>query len=206
MSLGIWITFAIACIVFSVAPGAGTIASISNSLSGGIHRASVNIIGLELALMLHLLIVSLGLGALLSSSATAFTILKYCGAAYLLYLGLSKFLSREPAGTSEVSGEEIQAKKVILQGFLVNMMNPKSILFLAAFLPQFISPQSDATSQYLILGVTVLVIDSAVMFTYASIAGLAKPYFSSPRFMAAQNRLFGILFITIGLSLARAER
>lgn len=93
MALSLWFTFFVACIVFSVAPGAGTVASISNSLNVGFKTAVKGIVGLQLALISHLLIVSFGLGALLASSATAFTVIKYLGAAYLIYVGVSKILA-----------------------------------------------------------------------------------------------------------------
>ena len=209
MTFTTWLTFTAACIIFSIAPGAGTVASISTSLAGGLPRAVKNLVGLELAMAVHLLVVSLGLGALLASSATAFTLLKYLGAAYLLYLGATKLLSRKTArldaGTTEAA-KAIPTRKLIGQGFLVNMMNPKSILFLAAFLPQFIVPGPDTALQYLILGATVILVDGAVMFTYSAIAHAARPHVSSPGFMKALDRIFGGLFILIGLSLARAHR
>ena len=209
MTLTTWLTFTAACIVFSIAPGAGTVASISTSLSGGLSRAVTNLIGLELALAAHLVVVSLGLGALLASSATAFTLVKYLGAGYLLYLGITKLLTKDSARLEEGGNgktAQITGKKLIAQGFLVNMTNPKSIVFLAAFLPQFITPGSGTGLQYLILGATVIAVDGAVMFAYAAMAHLARPHVSSPRFMKLQDRIFGALFILIGVSLARAHR
>ncbi len=208
MTMGIWLTFTAACIVFSIAPGAGTVASISTSLSGGLSRAVMNLIGLELAMSVHIVVVSLGLGALLASSATAFTLIKYLGAAYLLYLGITKVLSKKVTRLVTTGGHspKIPARKLIARGFMVNMANPKSILFLAAFLPQFITPVGDTGLQYLMLGATVVVVDGLVMFTYAAIANAARPHVSSPRFMTLLDRVFGSLFILIGISLARAHR
>lgn len=206
MDVSVWLAFVAACIIFSIAPGAGTIASISNSLNGGLKMANKGVIGLQLALFVHLLIVSVGLGALLASSAFAFTVIKYLGAAYLLYLGISKFLSKTLVDLSDCSAApRISTRKLIRQGFLVNMMNPKSIIFLAAFLPQFINYQQPMALQYLILGATVLSIDTLVMLGYALMANLAKPYLSTPRIMAILNRVFGSLFISMGAMLARVE-
>ena len=86
------------------------------------------------------------------------------------------------------------------------MMNPKSIVFLAAFLPQFLNPQSDLLLQYLILGSTVLTIDLLVMCTYAFLASLVKPYLVRSNFVKLQNKVFGSLFITMGVILARVEQ
>ena len=207
MDLNVWITFSAACVIFSLAPGAGAVTAISNSLHGGLKMANKGLIGLQMALLVHLIIVSVGLGALLASSAFAFSVIKYIGAAYLLYLGITKFLSTGDTKLNNSSSSTIvHTNKLIRQGFLVNMMNPKSIIFLAAFLPQFINAQHDLVLQYTVLGTTVLVIDTVVMFSYAIIANFAKPHLSSQRVMTALNRIFGSLFITMGIALAKVER
>ncbi|WP_220718110.1 homoserine/homoserine lactone efflux protein [Agarivorans litoreus] len=205
MLLSVWLTFVAACIVFSISPGAGTVATISHSLSGGFKQACKNIAGLQLALVTHLIIVSIGLGALLASSAIAFTAVKYLGAAYLLYLGISKFFEKSVA----LTGKEVAIRtssQLIKQGFIVNLMNPKSIIFLAAFLPQFVNPTQDMTGQYLLLGVTVVMIDCAVMFSYATLASAVKPWLGKAKFVALQNRVFGSLFVMMGIALAKVER
>jgi homoserine/homoserine lactone efflux protein len=142
MSLELWLTFALACVIFSIAPGAGMVTTISNSIYGGLKTAVKNILGLQIALLTHILIVSAGLGALLAASALAFTILKYLGAAYLLYLGFSKFFSREgPVNAEHELVSNASNKNLIWKGFAANMMNPKSIVFLAAFLPPSLNPE-----------------------------------------------------------------
>ncbi|WP_087017913.1 homoserine/homoserine lactone efflux protein [Thaumasiovibrio subtropicus] len=207
MVISVWLAFVAACVVFSFSPGAGMVATVSNTLNGGIRIAFKNIIGLQLALCVHLLVVSLGLGALLASSAVAFTILKYCGAAYLIYLGVMKFRSKASLTADENTQLTAQSTaKIIRQGFLINMMNPKSIIFLAAFLPQFISPEAPMAPQYLILGLTVLVVDTVVMVTYASLARSVQRFFRSSAAALWQNRVFGSMFIAMGGMLAAAER
>ena len=205
MDLTVWLTFSAACIVFSIAPGAGAITSINNSLTGGFKTALKGIVGLQCALSTHLVIVALGLGTLLASSALVFEAIKYAGAVYLLYLGIQKF--REPAAIA-VNSEFVQNGygQFVKQAFIVNLMNPKSIVFLSAFLPQFLNPSTPMTEQYLILGITVLLIDAVVMMSYAFLASMVKPYLTSPRVMSGINKVFGGLFITMGLALARSER
>lgn len=205
MEINIWLVFVAACIVFSLAPGAGVISSINNSLNGGLKAAVRGIIGLQSALATHLLIVYLGLGALLASSALFFEILKYAGAIYLLYLGIQKFL-KPLEFREEKNNEENGYAKLIRQGFIVNLMNPKSIVFLSAFLPQFLTTKSPLTEQYLILGSTVLFIDAVVMVSYSFLASMVKPYLTSKKVMVGVNNLFGSLFIIMGIMLARAER
>lgn len=207
MSLELWLTFALACVIFSIAPGAGMVTTVSNSISGGLKTAVKNILGLQIALLTHILIVSAGLGALLATSALAFTILKYLGAAYLLYLGFSKFFSNKGAvSEAHELASNTSNKYLIWKGFVANMMNPKSIVFLAAFLPQFLNPELDLVFQYIALGSTVLMIDLAIMCSYALLATLVKPYLVKSNFVKLQNKVFGSLFIAMGIFLARAEQ
>ncbi|WP_026973319.1 homoserine/homoserine lactone efflux protein [Aliagarivorans marinus] len=206
MELQIWLTFVAACIIFSFAPGAGMVATVSNALNRGMKVALVNIVGLQLALVVHLLIVSLGLGALLAQSATAFTVVKYCGAAYLIYLGITQWFSKAPAAQTDTDNGQHALLPIMRQSLLINLSNPKSIVFLAAFLPQFIDPTAAATNQYLILGSTVVVIDCLVMVVYALLATVIRPLLSKPRFVAMQNKVFASLFVSLGVALAKAER
>ncbi|MBE0367960.1 homoserine/homoserine lactone efflux protein [Pseudoalteromonas aurantia] len=204
MDIGIWLTFVAACVVFSLAPGAGTITSINNSMTGGIIAAIKGLVGLQLALALHIMVVSFGLGALLASSVTFFEVFKYIGAAYLIFLGIKKWrekgaMNTELAQVSTVYGQ------LIKQGFIVNLFNPKSIVFLAAFLPQFVNVNHSFSEQYMILGVTVIVIDSVVMLGYSLLGLCVKPYLSNQRVMSFLNKLFGTLFISMGVVLAKSE-
>lgn len=207
MDLGIWLAFVAASAVFSLSPGAGAVASISHAINSGFPKACSHLLGLQLALFAHLVIVSLGLGALLASSAMAFALIKYLGAAYLLYLGVSRFLAKAVTrDESEQNTLQSSHFSAITQGFVVNMMNPKSIIFLAAFLPQFIDAGAPVSGQYLILGATVIVIDTLVMLGYSATASVARRHMMNPKVMAMQNKVFGTLFISMGLSLATVER
>lgn len=207
MQLELWITFVFACVIFSVSPGASMVVTISNSIAGGIQIAMKSILGLQLALLTHILIVSVGLGALLATSALAFTILKYLGAAYLLYLGFTKFFSKKKIVKDEDEISNLRSSKsLIWEGFVVNMMNPKSIIFLAAFLPQFLNPAEALFFQYMVLGITVLSVDLIVMCCYATLASSIRPYLLKSKFAEIQNKIFGSLFITMGVMLTRAER
>lgn len=204
MELGIWFAFVAACVVFSLAPGAGTVASINNSMMGGINAALKGLIGLQLALALHILVVSFGLGALLASSAVFFEIVKYTGAAYLIYLGFKKWREKGTLNVGESANTTVYGQ-LIKQGFVVNLMNPKSIVFLAAFLPQFININHSAAEQYMLLGITVITIDSVVMIGYSLLGLFVKPYLSNQKVMSFVNKLFGTLFISMGIVLAKAE-
>jgi homoserine/homoserine lactone efflux protein len=205
MSLTVWFTFVAACFVFSLSPGAGAVSTMSTSLAHGPRRALANILGLQAALALHIFIVAAGLGMLLSSSVWAFTALKFAGALYLVWLGVQKW--RE-ASTLAVPGAGRAAAGVwelVRTGFLVNLSNPKSIVFLAAFLPQFVRHDAPQAHQYLILGLTVLAMDWLVMIGYAMLAASVRGVLSTPVAMRRGNRLFGSLFVGAGLALATAK-
>lgn len=205
MDLNVWLIFTAACVVFSFAPGAGAITSINNSLNGGVKAAVKGIIGLQAALATHILIVSLGLGALLASSVFFFETLKYAGAIYLLYLGIKKFFQPWEFDEATQNGETGYGQ-LIKQGFIVNLTNPKSIVFLSAFLPQFLNSEYPLPEQYIILGATVLIIDFLVMLSYSFLAALVRPYLSNEAIMSKVNNIFGSLFIMLGLMLAGSER
>ena len=204
MDLTLWLTFVAACFVFSLSPGAGAVPTMSTSLAQGPKRALIGIFGLQTSLAVHILIVAAGLGLLVSSSIWAFTLLKLIGALYLIWLGVHKW--RE-APTLAVAGRKIEGGyvKLVRTGMLVNLTNPKSIIFLAAFLPQFIRPGLPQAQQYLILGLTVLAMDALVMIGYALLAASLRLVMGTPVAMRRGNRIFGTLFIGAGLALALAK-
>lgn len=200
MSLWIWLTFALSCVVFSLSPGTAAISTVSHSLNTGFKTASQNIVGLQLGLCVHLLIISMGIGALLMRSELAFSILRYLGAGYLFYLGAQKLF--KPPQPHDLNGKPTLSSSrshLIQQGFWVNLLNPKPIVFLAAFLPQFIRQDAHLFWQYAILSITVVVVDTLVMIGYATLAVVVRRYFQSEAFIALQNKVFGCLFIAIAL-------
>lgn len=164
----------------------------------------IGILGLQTSLAAHILFVAAGLGLLISSSVWAFTVLKIIGALYLIWLGVNKW--RE-APTLAVVGRKIDGGYwgLVRTGMLVNLTNPKSIIFLAAFLPQFIRPGLPQAQQYLVLGLIVLVMDGLVMVGYSLLAASLRVMVGTPVAMRRGNRIFGSLFICAGLALALAK-
>jgi len=133
MTLPVWLAFVVACFVFSLSPGAGAVSTMSASLCLGPRRALANILGLQLALSLHILVVAAGLGVLLSSSVWAFTALKLAGALYLIWLGVQKWRETPVLAVPGVTTPETGPWRLVRTGLLVNLTNPKSIVFLAAW-------------------------------------------------------------------------
>jgi homoserine/homoserine lactone efflux protein len=205
MTLPVWLAFVAACFVFSLSPGAGAVSTMSTSLSLGPRRALANILGLQLALGLHILVVAAGLGVLLSSSVWAFTTLKLAGALYLIWLGVQKWREAPVLAVPGAATPQTGPWRLVRTGLLVNLTNPKSIVFLAAFLPQFVRHGAPQGEQYLVLGLTVLAMDWLVMIGYALLAASVRGIMSTPVALRRGNRLFGSLFVGAGLALATAK-
>ncbi|WP_243544432.1 homoserine/homoserine lactone efflux protein [Pseudodesulfovibrio tunisiensis] len=206
MTFATWSTFVAACIVFSLAPGAGSVSTMSCSLSHGFRRTLFNTLGLQISLSIHIMLVAAGLGALVASSAWAFAALKYVGAAYLAWIGIQKWREASAIDLAHDQCTRISGLALVRNGMLVNISNPKSIIFLAAFLPQFVNPALPQIPQYALLGATTLIIDALVMVGFSLLARSARAWFATPGRVRTQNRVFGTLFVGAGLALASAQR
>ncbi len=135
MSYQVWFAYMLACWVISISPGAGAIASMSSGLNYGFRHGYWNALGLQLALLVQIAIVAAGAGVLFATTPWAFLAVKWFGVAYLLYLAFLQW--KAPAQSIEIKHELARksAGKLVIHGFLVNMSNPKAIVFLLAVLP-----------------------------------------------------------------------
>jgi len=204
VQFSLWLALVGAGALISFTPGAGAINTMSNSLNAGFRRSIWGILGQQAALVVHIAIVALGVGLLVASSPVAFNVIRYAGAAYLVYLGIRQFLA-QPA----LNAETAQALRdeprwsMFRRGLWVNLLNPKAIVFFLAFLPQFIRVDRPALPQYLIAAATVIVIDILVMWLF--FAGTAQSFQRFTRNARGQrvlNRIFGALFVSVGILLA----
>lgn len=201
MSLAVWFSLLTASAVISFTPGAGAINTMSNSLSQGWRRSIWGIIGQQIALIVHVVIVAAGVGLLVSRSEVLFTLIRYAGAAYLVFLGLRLILSRPtpPLDDAPVPAPAHESHwSMMRRGFWVNLLNPKAIVFFLAFIPQFIRLDQPQLPQYLALIATVVVVDVLVMWGFFAVA--ARPFrrlTASPRGQRILNGVFGGLFILV---------
>src|SRR5574343_983525 len=138
MSLALWRGFVLAAVLVACTPGPGAVLSMSIGMRYGYRSALLAILGLQAALLLQLIVVALGLGALLAASETAFGLLKLAGAAYLIWLGVQKW--RAPVAAIVATSSYLPKRGLFVQGLLVNLTNPKAIVFIGALVPQFIDP------------------------------------------------------------------
>ncbi|AWH88609.1 homoserine/homoserine lactone efflux protein [Limnobaculum parvum] len=200
-----WLTYLITTIVLSLSPGPGAINTMSTGISYGFRGSIPAIAGLQVGLAVHIVLVGFGLGTLLSQSALAFEMLKWLGAAYLIWLGIQQWRTAGAIDLNAVS-KALPGSGLFKRAVLVNLTNPKSIVFLAALFPQFIIPHQPQGIQYLILGVTSIAVDVVVMAGYATLATHVAKWLRRPHQVKLLNRLFGTLFIIIGALLLFARR
>ncbi|WP_067709757.1 homoserine/homoserine lactone efflux protein [Erwinia sp. ErVv1] len=205
MTVEWWMTYLLTTTVLSLSPGSGAINTMSTGISHRFRGAAASISGLQVGLSLHILLVGIGLGALFSHSVLAFEILKWAGAAYLVWLGIQQWRAGGGIDLQAVA-KAMPRRRLFKRAILVNLTNPKSIVFLAALFPQFIIPHQPQLMQYLILGVTTVVVDIIVMIGYATLATRIAGWIKGPRQMTLLNRIFGGMFMAVGVLLASARR
>jgi len=184
----------LACWVISISPGAGAIASMSSGLNYGFRRGYWNALGLQLALLLQIGIVAAGVGVLFATTPWAFLVVKWFGVSYLLYLAYLQW--KAPTQSIEIQQEQPDKSiaKLVLHGFLINMSNPKAIVFLLAVLPQFLDLSKPQWIQYLIMAATMVTIDLIVMAGYTGLAAKVLRLLKSPKQQKYMNRTFAVLF------------
>ncbi|MCS7056859.1 MAG: LysE family translocator [Thermoflexales bacterium] len=195
--------FILSSLALLVVPGPAVLYIVARSVSQGRLAGLASAAGVQVGAMLHILAAALGLSALLLSSSLAFSIVKYLGAAYLIYLGIRRWLSREGAAdVATVRPESL--RRIFAQGVIVNALNPKTALFFFAFLPQFVDPgRGDVAAQMLLLGlvfITLAVINDGI---YALLAGSLGERLRDNRRLQNGGRLFaGLAYIGLGVTAA----
>ena len=206
MALTVWITYLVTTIVLSLTPGPGVFSCLSSGLRHGLRLGAWNGVGMQAANAILLAGVSVGLGALLLASETLFTAVKWLGVAYLLYLGVVTWRSRPASFGVDGHDRARSAREVFLRGFLVNLTNPKGILFFAAILPQFIDVDRPQALQYAIFAATTFAVDAVVMTGYTALAAKVLRVMKDPARLGWVNRGLGGAFIAAGLALAAFRR
>ncbi|UVJ44201.1 LysE family transporter [Pseudomonas sp. LS1212] len=207
MTLETWLAFFAACWVISLSPGAGAIASMSCGLQYGFWRGYWNALGLQLGLVMQIAIIAAGVGAILAASATAFQVIKWFGVFYLVYLAIKQWRAL-PSDMSDESAVRPIGKplSLVFRGFLVNVSNPKALVFMLAVLPQFINPQAPLLAQYLTIGATMITVDLLVMAGYTGLAARVLRLLRTPKQQQRMNRTFAGLFIGAATLLATIRR
>jgi threonine/homoserine/homoserine lactone efflux protein len=199
-----WI-FALTGLLLNLTPGNDMLYIASRSTGQGIKAGVISALGIAAGCLVHILAAVVGLSALITSSATAFTLIKYAGAAYLVYLGVKALCSGKGATFARLDKVPRQADRTIfMQGVLTNVLNPKVALFFLAFLPQFIEVDGGHLHQsILFLGVWFDVVGTLVNIGVAVLFGRLGNWLSrSPRWVQLQEKVTGLVLIALGIKVA----
>lgn len=204
--------FSLVALVFVAIPGPSVLFTISRALTLGRRPALLTVVGNAGGVYLHVVAVALGIGAVVERSVLAFNTLKLAGAAYLVFLGVQSWRHRRSlAGLVEVdltAQRMVRTPRVLLDGFVVGVTNPKSVVFFAAVLPQFVEPgAAPVPSQLLVLGLVAIVAALVSDSVWALLAGTARSWFlARPRRLSAIGGAGGLAMIGLGLNLAVTGR
>lgn len=192
------LAFAAAAFLVILIPGPTVLLVTGYALSRGLRMALLCMVGVLLGDAVAMLLTFVGLGAMLAASAEGFLILKWLGAAYLIYLGVE--LWHAPLAIDAGGGrQEAKPLGIMVRGFTANVLHPKGLAFYSAFLPQFISPTSPALPQMLVLGLTFLAIAFSVLLGYALAAARFRSFLVQPRIRRLSHRTGAACLVGAGL-------
>ena len=197
--------FALASFLLNITPGNDMLYVASRSAGQGVRAGVISSLGIMTGCLVHLTAAAAGLSAILASSATAFSIIKYAGACYLVYLGLKAILSRKASGLLPAEKPAASSgRRIFLQGVLTNVLNPKVALFFLAFLPQFIDVrEKHATEAIVLLGAWFDVGGTIVNILVAVLFGRIGDWMRrNPRWLKVQEKVTGLVLIGLGIKVA----
>jgi threonine/homoserine/homoserine lactone efflux protein len=193
--------FAAACVVLLVVPGPAVLYIVTRSVAQGRSAGLVSMLGVHVGSIVHVAFAALGISALLYASATAFTVVRYAGAAYLILLGLQKLLARSGTGGDGFAGVAAASRRrLFAQGVVVNVLNPKTAIFFLAFLPQFVNPAiGPVAPQIAVLGGCFIALGIVSDGSYAMLASaLAGRLRRTPGARRAIDRSSGAMLVGLG--------
>ncbi|MBD0380775.1 LysE family translocator [Paenibacillus sedimenti] len=198
--------FLVSCVVLNITPGSDTLYILGRSLAQGRAAGMMSVFGIISGAIVHTVLAAYGLSLILMKSALAFQLIKWIGAAYLIYMGIKALRSKSDASGMKQM-ERTANRKIYMQGFLTNLLNPKVALFYLAFLPQFVSADNSyGAIPFLILGLTF--ITTGTLWCCLIVLGteLASRRLRSGSMAKYLNKLTGIIFIALGIKLLRTVK
>ena len=207
MELSTWLLFLSIAIVAIIIPGPAVLLSVTNSLTHGVKKSVFSSLGNITGILVVSSASVLSLGAALQTSTLLFTILKFFGALYLIYLGIRQWRSKGNIFENpiEISTHHQRKRKSFVQGLLVAISNPKAVIFFTAFFPQFIDLSKPIMFQFIILTATFMLFSFLILLIYALSAHSAKAWFSKGGRGEWFNRISGTIFIAFGLGILRLK-
>ncbi|WP_320006474.1 LysE family translocator [Maridesulfovibrio sp.] len=208
MSVEFWGIYVLTVFLASIIPGPSMILALTHGIKFGARRAVATAVGNCAASFLQAMVSIAGLGALLAASETAFTLVKYAGAAYLVWLGIGALFSGEFTFDEELTeaGKQVSTRKLFAQGFWVAAGNPKAIVFFSALFPQFIGSGDVSIQNFAMLLGLLCIIAFGCMMIYACGGEKLKEIIKGTTFCRYINKVLGTTFVGLGISLACARR
>lgn len=206
MDLTLWATFTLTMFLLAITPGPAVLLVVSQAMSRGFLAGMGAALGVQAGNGVYFLISAFGLGAALAASALAFDVIRYAGAAYLVYLGVRTLLTARQGLSLEQRPRPPLWRSAFAQGFMKQLANPKSILSFGSLLPQFISPAHPGAQQFAVYGLTCVIVEVPVLAVYAWLGVAGGRLSSSARALVWRERLSGaaLVFIGAGLAMMRA--
>ena len=207
MKWEVWLLFVMTEAVLSLTPGPAVLYVLSQAIRRGPAKSVWASWGILSANAAYFVLSATSLGAVIVASYKLFFLIKWLGAAYLVYLGIGSFLGKSSVmSLPEAGADSHSAVRILRDGFFLQGANPKALLFFTAILPQFIDTRHNIAFQILVLGISSIVVEFAILFTYGQLAGRVLATARSPRFEKVTNRIAGSLLIGAGIGLARLRR
>ena len=206
MSVAAWLAFVAASAILLAIPGPTVLLVISYALSHGRRSGMMTVAGVALGDLTAMTASILGLGVLLATSATIFTALKWVGAAYLIYLGVKLWSAPVANGVTIPNALSVRRLRMFLHAYVVTALNPKSIVFFVAFLPQFLDASQPFLPQIIVMGGTFLVLATLNVTLYALLASAARRTAQRPSVQRVVNRIGGSVLIGAGILTATWRR
>ncbi|PYV59012.1 MAG: hypothetical protein DMG97_21820 [Acidobacteria bacterium] len=207
MKWEVWLLFVVTEAVLSMTPGPAVLYVLSQAIRRGPAKSVWGSWGILSANAMYFVLSATSLGAVIVTSYKLFFLMKWLGAAYLVYLGIASFLGKSSVMPLPEAGSNFRSSSRILRdGFFLQAANPKALLFFTAILPQFIDARHNVAFQIFVLGISSIVVEFAILFTYGQLAGRLVVTARSPRFEKLTNRIAGSLLIGAGVGLARLRR
>jgi threonine/homoserine/homoserine lactone efflux protein len=207
MTWQIWLLFVATEAVLSLTPGPAVLYVLSQAIRCGQGKSVWASWGILSANAMYFALSATSLGAIIVASYRLFFVIKWAGAAYLVYLGVMSFFGKSsPLTLPETSSDSRSGSRILRDGFLLQAANPKALLFFTAILPQFINAHHNVAFQILVLGISSILVEFVILFTYGQLAGRALATARNPRFEKLTNRVAGSLLIGAGVGLANLRR
>lgn len=203
MDFSLWLALFLAAWAISISPGPGAVASMAAGLRYGMWPGAALVCGLITGYTIQFIISVVGVAAVIKTSPLLFEVIKWVGVSYLIYLGIKQYRSPVSMVRVDVSTmPSATAGKLFMQGFLVDITNPKAAIFLLAVIPQFVDTTRPLMLQYVLICLTLCLVDLVIMLCYVALAANLVKLLKNPHLTARINKIFGVCFVLAALSMA----